>query len=684
LLFLILSSFVFPLRLLASPGGFDNTFQQQGTIDAPICAVVVDSWTNIWIGGRFQNVYGHLSPYLAVLNPDGSFNTIASNNGLNGAVGVVHSLAVDDLNNIYVSGARGVARLNRVGQGWVNDTTFQANASTIVWRGDSVTVERGTGQPAGVSFVAGSVRYTNGNGAAVFNVAALHPDGTVDPTFIIPAGHESDQILQVRFISACGCGTNTISWPLLLFAGANIVMLMQNGLADYLFTPGYLYSCAAMRTQGAIYNCGSSYGEIVAGGFFDAGYNSTSDQYNGFTLDRFGGTVTGWFHDIKTSHFPHDNGYGIAAIETFDGGDIVIAGSFSTVHDVNKANFAHLWADGSIDPNFTDASDIPVFAMALQPDGKFILAGETTSSPFGGKIQRRMGMNPYQALSFAQQPTSQTIYQGESTCFQPNIAGWPPPISLLWSKDNVALTTETNSFICISGATASDAGDYRLRAEKFCGYPSHIDSATARLTVLPPPPPPPNDMFSNAFSLTGASASGTSYIRSSTLESGEPNHAGNASGRSVWWNWTAPFNGRTTVDCSASDFVAAVGVYKGTTVSGLTPVTNGFGTNLIFTAVSNTTYRIAVGGSPNVGSLGNVVLRLNAITLIPTSYTFSNGFNFQVTGPGTGSVVIEATLNLNPPNWQSVATDSLANGIATYHETLPLTNASRFYRARLQ
>ena len=58
------------------------------------------------------------------------------------------------------------------------------------------------------------------------------------------------------------------------------------------------------------------------------------------------------------------------------GGDMVIAGAFTTIHDANKANFAHLFADGSVDQNFTDASDIPIFAMALQPDGKFILAGE--------------------------------------------------------------------------------------------------------------------------------------------------------------------------------------------------------------------------------------------------------------------------------------------------------------------
>src|SRR4051794_31056377 len=50
---LILPAILVARPATAAPGNPDNTFQQQGTIDGPICAVVVDSMTNIWIGGRF-------------------------------------------------------------------------------------------------------------------------------------------------------------------------------------------------------------------------------------------------------------------------------------------------------------------------------------------------------------------------------------------------------------------------------------------------------------------------------------------------------------------------------------------------------------------------------------------------------------------------------------------------------
>jgi hypothetical protein len=676
----------------AAPGGPDNSFQQRGTISAPIRAVAVDSHNNIWIGGRFLDVYGQGYPYLACLNPDGTLNTNFTDNSFIFSIGVVHAIAVDDLDNVFIAGQNGVGRLvANHGSGtltWQHDATFLANASAVVRRGDSIAVVRGFGTTADRIFVAGLLYgYMGGSGAMVYNVARLNIDGTLDPGFSMPPGHEEDQVLQVRYLPPCFCGpVGSISFPLILMSGVTGVMVtMDNGeLLSGLYSNGPYYSCAAMRNLAVSYNCGSSYGEIVAGGFFQASDTANSDYYNGFTLDRFGGSVTNWFQDIKTSHYPQDNGSGIAAVDTFEGGDIVIAGLFSQIHGVTRLNFAHLWADGSVDSAFTDSGDIVPFAMAEQPDGKFIIAGENTSSPFVGRIGRRFGLNPYSPVAFTSQPGNFTLYVGESMCIQPGLSGSPPPLSLQWFKDNNPLSDQTNIYLCFSGATTNDAGDYRLRANTFCGNPAYVDSLTAHLTVLAPPPPPPNDMFSNAFTLTGASAIGTSYIRSATVETGEPNHAGQSDGRSVWWKWTAPFNGPVRLDAAGSEFPAALGIYKGTAVNGLTLVTNGVATNLLFTVVSSTTYRIAVGGTPATGSIGNVVLRLNPVAIIPASLTVSNGLNFQSTGPDTGSAVVETTPSLNPANWQPFATNPLVNGMMNFNDPRPMTNAALFYRIRLQ
>ena len=99
-----------------------------------------------------------------------------------------------------------------------------------------------------------------------------------------------------------------------------------------------------------------------------------------------------------------------------------------------------------------------------------------------------------------------------------------------------------------------------------------------------------------------------------------------------------------------------------------------------FTVVSGTTYRIAVGGTPPTGSIGNVVLQLNPIVIFPNPLLTSDHFSFQATGPDTGTAIVETTVFLNPPNWQPVSTNPLVNGAFNFTDPRPMTNASLFYR----
>lgn len=681
LLLAVLTGF-HPLPASGAPGDPDNTFVQQGTIDQPITAVAVDLFGNIWIGGRFSNVYGQGYPYLAVLNPNGTLNTHFTSASLF-SIGVVHAIDVDDTGNVYVGGQYGMGRLNYVAntQSWTVDTAFTTQASQIFHRCDTLTVDHGFGQPAQTVFGAGNVFYTNNNNTVIGNMACLHINGTLNPGFIMPSANAFDSVVQIRYVPPCSCGPNTIGIPYLLLSGSfGVMMVDTSGLinfadADYLNT-----SCAAMRSLAAQNNCPSSHGEIIRGGFFYGGYFANNDQFTPFHLERLGGSDPSWFHSINGYLAGVNNGYAIAAIDALDGGDMVVAGLFSQIDANNINNFAHLLPDGSVDQSFNNNAGYPVFAMTRQPDGKYILAGETGFTPEGGIISRRFGLPATRPVTFFGQPPGTTLFVGESSCLQSGADAWPPP-PLLWYKNNNPLTNETGSSICISGATTNDAADYFLRATPFCG--SSVDSPTIHLTVLPPPPPPPNDLFANAYTLTGTSAIGTSYIRSATVESGEPNHAGQSAGRSVWWKWTAPFNGRVRLTAAGSEFPAALGVYRGTAVNSLTLVTNGFATNLVFTVVSNTTYRVAVGGPPQVGSMGNILIQLNPVAIIPSSLIVNNGFSFQATGPDTGSAIVEVTTSLNPANWYPVSTNPLVNGVVTFTDPRPFTNATQFYRIHL-
>ncbi|MBL9189989.1 MAG: hypothetical protein JNK23_21095 [Opitutaceae bacterium] len=121
-----------------------------------------------------------------------------------------------------------------------------------------------------------------------------------------------------------------------------------------------------------------------------------------------------------------------------------------------------------------------------------------------------------------------------------------------------------------------------------------------------------NDAFAGASAIAPAGAVvRTSSIRA-TRETGEPAHAGNAGGRSLWWRWTPPAAGTAVVATRGSSFDTLLGVYTGTAVSGLTPIASNdddddsFTSYVRFNTTAGATYHIAVDGFG--GNSGDVVL----------------------------------------------------------------------------
>ena len=71
---------------------------------------------------------------------------------------------------------------------------------------------------------------------------------------------------------------------------------------------------------------------------------------------------------------------------------------------------------------------------------------------------------------------------------------------------------------------------------------------------------PANDRFSNRIVIPGTNTTVMGSNAAATKESGEPNHAGNLGGSSVWWAWTAPANGEVRLTTDGSDFDTLLGV----------------------------------------------------------------------------------------------------------------------------
>lgn len=133
---------------------------------------------------------------------------------------------------------------------------------------------------------------------------------------------------------------------------------------------------------------------------------------------------------------------------------------------------------------------------------------------------------------------------------------------------------------------------------------------------------PVNDDFEDAAPLTGSSASATGSNVEATVQPGEPDHAGAIGGglvgHSIWYRWTAPGSGSTTIELCGSDYDSVLAVYTGTAVDALTEVTSNddsgdeacgsLNSRVTFDATQEVTYHIAVDGFN--GDSGNVSLSL--------------------------------------------------------------------------
>ena len=127
--------------------------------------------------------------------------------------------------------------------------------------------------------------------------------------------------------------------------------------------------------------------------------------------------------------------------------------------------------------------------------------------------------------------------------------------------------------------------------------------------------PPANDSFATAVELSGRSDAASGTNKDATKEGGEPNHAGEVGGTSVWFRWTAPVGGETTIQTCGSDFDTLLAAYTGDAVNALTEIASNddacvFGSSISFTAEEGETYRIAIDGNDGETGLFDLQLRL--------------------------------------------------------------------------
>ena len=170
------------------------------------------------------------------------------------------------------------------------------------------------------------------------------------------------------------------------------------------------------------------------------------------------------------------------------------------------------------------------------------------------------------------------------------------------------------AFAAIAGVT------YRIAID---GKPSALTGAGAMsdpgllLSMFPG-----NDDFETPVQLQGSNFLAIRYGNvAATKQQGEPDHAGNQGGASVWFTWTAPITGSAHFSACEASFRTLVAIYEGSSLHSLRPVAssdnpaspscllgNGPG-EVAFNIDVGVVYRIAVDGF--AGATGGFNIEMN-------------------------------------------------------------------------
>ena len=271
---------------------------------------------------------------------------------------------------------------------------------------------------------------------------------------------------------------------------------------------------------------------------------------------------------------------------------------------------------------------------------------------------------------------------------------WTPPVSgstvlsTARSSFETLLAVYTGSRLDALTAVASDdggggaGGASRVRFDAVAGTAYHIavvgkEGSTGTI-ILTLGKPPQNDDFADAITITGLSAQRSGVSGLASREVGEPLHAGQPGGASLWWKWVAPVSGKFAVDTSGSDFDTLLGVYTGSSVGSLAEVASNDNeaarttSRAIFTATAGTTYYFAVDGAN--GAVGAVALSL---AVPPPNDFFAD--RFTVSGPdfATNGTNVGASSEIGEPEHAGLS----AGRSIWWKWTAPTTQAYAFTTA---
>jgi hypothetical protein len=358
-----------------------------------------------------------------------------------------------------------------------------------------------------------------------------------------------------------------------------------------------------------------------------SGGSPAGDEYIVFKQNSQYGNFEGF--DLGKSRFSNGDGFRFLVTSAsaqsveVDSVSRITTGVWYHIAGVRGPNYLQIYVNGQLEAQATvgfaqDYGSLPLyFGTSGESYWDHKLSGELDEVSL---YNRALGANEISAIYAAgaagkckgpglptapvitAQPASQIVTVGNPVSLDVSATG-TAPLNYQWFKDGLKLfdgtniTGSTTPNLILARAQLSDVGVYKVTVA------NSIGSTLSTGALLTTGVPPPNDNFANGQAISGASGSVSGNNFNATKEAGEPTHAGNSGGASVWYDWTAPSASPVTFDTCLSAIPTLLAVYTGSSVGALTPVassanisSNNVHSRLTFTPVAGTVYRIAVDG----------------------------------------------------------------------------------------
>lgn len=402
---------------LNADGSRDTTFDTSiAASSGTIYGLALQTDGKLLVVGSFTKYNGTTVNRIARVLPNGDLDTSFDTG--TGTTSTIDDVAIAPDNKIVLSGSfnsfngnTNYSKLVRLYSDGSIDTTFS------IGTGFDDAIEAIAIQLDGKIVVGGS--FLNYNGTPQNRIVRLNINGAVDSSFLSGTGFSNGIVHAIHSTSSGILVGGSFSGTYKSTAVNRLVLLNSNGTVNTNFVIG------AGPSSATVYSLCESIDSFFVGGSFsvfddlkqgklakistvgelDSGYLTAGvgfdkavdkivplvngsyiafgsfTQFNGKSINRMVKLTSKG--DLDTTFNPNQSGFDntVKEVMVLPDGKLLVAGNFTKYNDIAVKRMVRLNSDGSIDTSFNVGSgfNYMVYALALQPDGKIIVAGSFTS-----------------------------------------------------------------------------------------------------------------------------------------------------------------------------------------------------------------------------------------------------------------------------------------------------------------